>query len=74
MRPLLESHELMRPLLESHELMRPHETNLMRSFLKIKRFDQSLKFIKKIKIEKLDLIKKLKILFFYSIIKLKISF
>ena len=48
--------------------------SLMRSFLKTKRFDQSLKFIKKIKIEKLDLIKKLKILFFYLIIKLKISF
>ena len=47
---------------------------LMRSFLKIKKFDKSLKFIKKIKIEKLDFIKKLKILFFYLVIKLKISF
>jgi len=47
--------------------------SLMRSYLKEKNFDKSLKFLKNLKIEKYNLINKVKILFFYISIKFRFS-
>ena len=47
--------------------------SLMRSYLKEKNFDKSLKFLKNLKIEKYNLINKIKILFFYISIKFRFS-
>ena len=61
--------------LSKNDIFFPNWCNfaLMRSLIKIKKFDQSLNFFKKIKINKFSFFQKIKIFVFYIIIKLKIS-
>ena len=61
--------------LSNNDIFIPNWCNfvLMRAFLTTKQFDQSLNFLKKIKINKFKFFQKIKILIFYVMIKLKIS-